>query len=246
MLGLQDKLNTQACKTSNWQYLPHINWRLCILSEIGGEILTEHWDGWAHWRKETVFNPAGMFFDLIDVLHFAMSHYLQTRVLYPTNDALVDWFQIQIPVTDHNIKLSSAITGLGVGDPSAIGYYALLVKTAELLGFSETQIINFYFTKNVVNKFRQDYGYKEGRYTKKWTVAMPDGTFKVMEDSQAMGAEIVAAGPSQDVLSSGDFTFESIEAFRDQIYARCQHLYEQSALNRIALDKLDEKVSGKP
>jgi len=66
-----------------------------------------------------------------------------------------------------------------------------LCRAACALGIGVEGLIGLYFGKNVLNKFRQDHGYKTGEYIKNWRAAFGDGP-EMMEDNIALAQIVIS------------------------------------------------------
>lgn len=182
LMSMQDELNTYI--HPEWK-LQNFDWNTAIIDECQ-EIL-EHL-GWKWWKKGyrtglTEGNKAQVQLEVIDILHFLISLDAQEGVkakdLLPlvntasnSNNiwATVDWVR------------NDAATGT-----LTMSVWAELAHSVDL---TEQQILETYIQKFVLNKFRQDHGYKDGTYVKSWThqESYDDCTFSevTLEDNEVL------------------------------------------------------------
>lgn len=121
--------------------------------------------GWKWWKKQEPDSDQ-VKLELVDIWHFALSELLRA-------DALTD-----------DIALSLADVDAGDTDPEqfrqsieVLAESALRSRSFELAPFinamralpmSYEELFELYIGKNVLNRFRQDHGYKTGHYKKLW------------------------------------------------------------------------------
>jgi dimeric dUTPase (all-alpha-NTP-PPase superfamily) len=126
--------------------------------------LLDHY-GWKWWKKQTP-DVDQIALELVDIWHFGLSLMLLSN---DSKDVLVD--QVE------QIFMSPVIGDDFAIDLESFTEKTLITKDFDLQGFArlmaginmdfETLYVG-YVGKNVLNFFRQDYGYKDGSYIKQW------------------------------------------------------------------------------
>ncbi|QHJ81152.1 MAG: hypothetical protein [Bacteriophage sp.] len=203
LLGMQDTLNSYI--HPQWQQ-QNFNFGLAIndeVMEIHGHL------GWKWWKEGygvglTEGNLAQVKLEVIDILHFVLSHCWND---WDTN-VILDYFN-DVMFNGDSLEeiLDCNIAERGNGTYMIEAWAAL----ARYVGLTEHEIIQTYTQKYVLNKFRQDHGYKDGSYVKVW-----DHEFfsKPMEDNEVL--ERTVATIAQE---GGDVTDEL------ELYNRLKELY---------------------
>ncbi len=186
MFYLQQKLNDET-NGGGWEkgYNKHgriINWRRCVYMECA-ELIDSF--NWKHW-KDINLSPDwdNVTIELVDIWHFVMSLGLE----YYKNEKLGDIEQIvnaimdssyinafcletQIPEDEDSLLIVSVIEHFMKDALDEKPFYKLsddFLETALQCGLNIDVLYKYYIAKNVLNKFRQDNGYKEGSYKKSW------------------------------------------------------------------------------
>ncbi len=196
MLQLQDRLNRQI--DPHWLQAGHA-WYRAIWIEAAE--LMEHY-GWKWWKAQE-HDLEQIRLELIDIWHFGLSAEL---VRHQGNlEAATDSLLAQLAEGAHS--------GAGFRDNvDALALAALNQRTLAmppflaLLQSVETgldDLYRIYVGKNVLNRFRQDHGYRSGSYIKQW-----DGR----EDNEHL-AELAAG-----LAAEG-------EAFEHQLYQALEARY---------------------
>ena len=186
MFHLQQKLNDET-NGEGWEkgYNKHgriINWRRCIYMECAELIDSFNWKHWKDinlapdWDNVTI--------ELVDIWHFVMSLGLE----YSKNENRGDIDQIvneimdssyinafcleaETPQEDDSLLIVSVIEHFMKDALDEKPFYKLsddFFETALQCGLNIDILYKYYVAKNVLNKFRQDNGYKEGTYKKNW------------------------------------------------------------------------------
>ena len=159
MLDLQNDMNTKV--HADWR-AQNFEWYRAIWIECAE--LLDHY-GWKWWKKQTP-DVDQIALELVDIWHFGLSLMLLSN---DSKDVLVDQVE-QIfmgPVMSDDFAI----------DLESFTEKTLITKDFDLQGFArlmaginmdfETLYVG-YVGKNVLNFFRQDYGYKDGSYVKQW------------------------------------------------------------------------------
>nr|WP_315846682.1 dUTPase [uncultured Achromobacter sp.] len=170
MLKLQDHLNSMI--NPDW-----VNGgaRFLRAAFVESAEALEHY-GWKWWKKQTIDLPQVQM-ELVDILHFYLSHTIvEARgKLDGAADALVaDLATAPSVVLDGKTyalnslpvpELLELIGGLAVCGRAS---YKVLEQTMTACEMSWNDAYTQYVSKNVLNIFRQQHGYKEGTYIKIW------------------------------------------------------------------------------
>lgn len=184
MLKLQQELNDntnglnwEAGMTKNGKL---IDWRRCIYLEAA-ELVESY--PWKHWKNiDASPDYDNIKIELVDIWHFVMSEALR---LYKIEN------KGSIEELADKIKQMNAYTLLVEGCDQKHDYYTEIHLVEEMikilfcseeidelmesflnvtakLGLNLQTLYALYIGKNILNKFRQDHGYKEGSYIKEW------------------------------------------------------------------------------
>lgn len=188
MLLLQQKLNDETNGT-DWEhgYTKNnriINWKRCIYMECAELIDSFSWKHWKDINKDIDWENATI--EVVDIWHFVMSLVLEDYKINNRGDIdklTSDLSDIQgferfckEPYDRNNIEPMGVINDIetminlstsydpNIYDGLVKEYFSLALKC----GVNLTTLYKYYVAKNVLNKFRQDHGYKEGTYQKVW------------------------------------------------------------------------------
>jgi hypothetical protein len=167
MLALQDKMNAKV--NPQWRTAGY-PWLRAVMIE-GAEAM-EHW-GWKWWKKQEP--NAGQFgIELVDIWHFILSHLLVTtpdpaaaialELQSPTNIVSFDGDAYRIDEMSMNAMLDLLVGMAGAGRLSLSLFFVIM----DAAGMTFNDLHVGYVSKNVLNFFRQDQGYKNGTYIKNW------------------------------------------------------------------------------
>ena len=181
MFLLQKELNDNT-NGKNWElginkYDKEINWLRCIHMEVSELIDSTPWKHWKNIKDAPDMN--NIHIELVDIWHFLMSYVLQETNV-PRAISLVNTHCIYEAADKTDIKLI-------VKEAEKLSYISLAIETGnmptfsgierfidqffrccKISGLSFTWLQKLYIGKNCLNKFRQDNGYKEGTYVKKY------------------------------------------------------------------------------
>jgi len=187
MFNLQQKLNVETNGLGWEQGVASngkiINWRRCILLELAELIDSYPWKHWKDVNAEVDIENAKI--ELVDIWHFLMSELLRMEYLFGNakNDSLIkDFYKFTNFVqftetkdtTDAPIDIYKQIAKIEQMMIHVLpndGIFDLTNEFFDLcidLGLTFDELYRIYIGKNVLNKFRQDNGYKEGTYVKIW------------------------------------------------------------------------------
>lgn len=185
LFKMQDTLNTYIhpeWKTQDFDWLEAI---IDECGEIKGHL------GWKWWRPGyqqgvTEANKAQIKLEVIDILHFLVSGIVESG---STNPEQLVW-NLTNSYLPYQYAVDNAVNDLR---ELAVQRYYPLVRwgwLAELLDMTAEEIMETYTQKYVLNKFRQDHGYKDGSYVKVWQTGwlggVVGGVAKVQEDNEAL------------------------------------------------------------
>ena len=219
---MQDKLNSYI--HPQWKE-QNFAWDLAIIDEcmeIHGHL------GWKWWKKDykvglTEANRKQVQLEVIDILHFVLSDWLESGRDYYLSESLN-----QPQDAEGNPTVNDLIYAASAG--ANYEYVGYLVRLAHQVGLTQQQIMETYTQKYVLNKFRQDHGYKTGEYVKEWVQEIDVGLIagelsscklKVTKEDNEVLTDIV-----HDIDSDGEDTTDEVE-----LYKRLEQAYN-SRLNQ--------------
>lgn len=173
IVNLQNEFNNVI--NPDWQNAGY-DFDTAILVEAVELIDSFHWSWW----KDGVDNLANAKVEVVDIFHFCLSEWMVTRGSdYGTRLHLgielahladkIDWYSIggetdtegYIYLVKNFLKQYSALHEIA-------NVYSFLTRVAAPLFTSPEELINMYLAKNILNKIRQEFGYKSGTYIKMW------------------------------------------------------------------------------
>ncbi len=209
MFLLQQKLNDET-NGKGWEngYTKNgkiINWKRCIYMECAELIDSFNWKHWKDIDKPIDWENAKI--EVIDIWHFIMSLILEDYKINNKGDIdklVRDFIEVvgfmrftKEPYTKDSFtamelindieKIIHQTTGFKVDiyDELLRDYFAVALKC----GVNLKVLYKYYIAKNVLNKFRQEHGYKEGTYKKVWNGKEDNEVMLEILDSKSMGAE---------------------------------------------------------
>ncbi len=187
MLELQDKLNSMTSWEAWREGITNkgkiINWRRCMYMEMAEAIDSL---SWKHWKNvDWGIDFENLKVELVDIWHFLMSELLRLYSLEEVLDLVEENMdyeaEIKLPKTwkkEDNLKLNDYLEHFEVFMGMALlpveedefieNFVQEYFVCLDVLGMSFEDLYKLYIWKNVLNKFRQDNGYKEGTYIKVW------------------------------------------------------------------------------
>lgn len=174
MLTLQAEMNAKV--NPEWMTAGY-NWNRAAWIECAE--LMDH-VGWKWWKKQDPdIEQASI--EAIDILHFGLSALLVQygsveAVLHDTqspqsiSNALADLDDVALAYVEiEKPRILKATESLAADLLCDTGFPTdSFTKLAASLGMSADGLFRGYVGKNVLNKFRQDHGYKDGSYIKDW------------------------------------------------------------------------------
>ncbi|MDG6772854.1 dUTP diphosphatase [Thiomicrorhabdus sp. ZW0627] len=183
MLSMQNALN-EATNGTDWrsgvtQLGKEIDWRRCIVME-SAELIDSY--PWKHWKSvDAQTDMENVRVELVDIWHFllslALEHFEQKEAAELLTKALMDSeepeFELNKLTVIEQVRIHEMMMAIALQKDAVSGEYLAALaeaffnscKVAEL---NFEQLYQIYMAKNVLNKFRQDHGYKEGTYIKEW------------------------------------------------------------------------------
>jgi len=199
MLALQDEINTLV--NDNWR-AQDFAWYRAIWVE-SAELLDHY--GWKWWKKQEP-DMDQVKLELVDIWHFGLSLELQQGSPETVAAHMLEELRAaQLSAGDFRADLEAfTLNTLASRQFDLVGF-AQLLADAEM---SFDELYQRYVGKNVLNRFRQDNGYKDGSYVKNWAGR---------EDNEHL-AEIAG----QLDTSSPDYS--------DQVYRALQERYREVAV----------------
>ena len=185
MLELQQSLN-DATNGENWEEGitkngKQINWRRCIYLE-SAELVESY--PWKHWKNiDASPDYENIKIEIVDIWHFVMSEALRIykveekgsiRELTTTISTMLQFknfadenrkseldYYAQIAVVEDMLRIAFC-------DKDITSLIASFLIMSSKLNLRLPELYRLYIGKNILNKFRQEHGYKEGSYIKIW------------------------------------------------------------------------------
>jgi dimeric dUTPase (all-alpha-NTP-PPase superfamily) len=165
MLQMQRKLNENI--NPLWESEGY-DWNSAILVETAEAIDHTNWKWWKYGETNT---PA-LQMELVDIWHFLLSKTLENYSWdtearqYIVQESIGAAYKIEeIEEAETIPELLQEFVVLEVGEDSGMELFLAIVNHA---GMTTDSLYSMYMGKNVLNRFRQEHGYKEGTYIKEW------------------------------------------------------------------------------
>ena len=160
MLDMQNRMNTRV--SENW-IGQNYEWYRAIWIECGE--LIEHF-GYKWWKKQEP-DLAQVQLEVIDIWHFGMSAlFTEANDLAAVAETILNQLQAREPSGDGVRQATEELALHSLQSHSfCAGRFRDLMSAADL---DFDGLYRAYVGKNVLNFFRQDYGYKDGSYIKNW------------------------------------------------------------------------------
>ena len=159
MAAMQDAHNTQVhpqWRQSGYEYYRAV-WVECaeLLDHFG-------WKWWKHQRPDL----DQVKLELVDIWHFGMSDLIRADAL---NASAIEVLDVEPVAEAEPEALRLAVEDLA-RETLAAQAFALdaFAEAMRLLPLTFDELFRLYIGKNVLNRFRQDHGYKTGTYVKTW------------------------------------------------------------------------------
>jgi dimeric dUTPase (all-alpha-NTP-PPase superfamily) len=208
MLGLQVEMNRKI--DPNWHVAGFAFLRAAFVE--AAEAL-EHY-GWKWWKKQSP-DMAQLRIEMIDIWHFLMSHYLVVAGNDPEAAAraiAAEWSAAPEFGFDgkryapERMDLREQLELLAALSAVRRVHLPLVVALFRGCGLDAGSLYTAYVSKNILNHFRQDHGYKTGEYVKVW---------QGLEDNAHM----------EELLKSLDTRSESLP---DRLYEALERRYRET------------------
>ncbi len=180
MLSMQNALN-EATNGSEWrsgktQLGKEINWRRCIVMETAELIDSYPWKHWKAVSAQTDLENVRV--ELVDIWHFLLSLALENFETELAASLLSESAQLDlgtvVDLTDieqvevHEQMMTIALENSTVSKAYFTRLCQAFFSSCKVAELEFAELYQIYMAKNVLNKFRQDHGYKEGTYLKEW------------------------------------------------------------------------------
>ena len=171
MLDLQQKMNAKV--NPDWINAGYGFMRAAMVESV--EAIEHH--GWKWWKAQEKDLPQ-LQMECVDIWHFALSHILIEYQGDVTASAKSIAQQLTASVneltfdgTDYEFTQQTLLdnlelmTGLAAAKRFNVSLFMTIIEQCEM---STDTLFEPYVGKNILNFFRQDYGYKTGTYIKEW------------------------------------------------------------------------------
>ena len=202
MLSMQNALNEQT-NGSDWRsgtttLGKPIDWRRCIYMETAELIDSYPWKHWKSVSDEPDMENARL--ELVDIWHFVLSLALE-NFDQPAAKALLEkgWqnstprsntADIKTQVDTHENLMRTALSNQTVSESYLVGLVTAFFASCYVVGLNLQALHETYMAKHVLNRFRQDHGYQEGRYIKQWQGREDNQVmFELIAEMQAFSGE---------------------------------------------------------
>ena len=193
MFRLQNTLNNQT-NGENWiggitKEGRKINWKRCIYIESVELTDSLNWKHWKNLDKPDDIENAKI--ELVDIWHFIMSDMIAAYSFKFGVDEVAKIAAARYKgvaeedkkwETKTLLEISEEITKSAIcGGMPIREFFCAINATPD---FSFEDVYRLYIGKNCLNQFRQDHGYKDGTYVKKWN-GEEDNVYmqKIIEES---------------------------------------------------------------
>ncbi|BBN59771.1 dUTP diphosphatase [Hydrogenovibrio marinus] len=181
MLSMQAALN-EMTNGANWRSGKTalgkvIDWRRCIVMETA-ELIDSY--PWKHWKSvDATTDRENVRVELVDIWHFLLSLALENfskddaadilnKAYESSDDEKLKDLSVIIQVQVHEAMMAKALIKTQVTDSYLSALTVTFFRSCQVAELEFDQLYQIYMAKNVLNKFRQDHGYKEGTYVKVW------------------------------------------------------------------------------
>jgi len=166
MFEKQDELNIHT-NGSDWKNNKDLKWYRAIWTECAELI---DYTNWKWWRKQDISLP-DIEMEVIDIWHFMMSDMMTHADIEICSETVFMAFSNKFETPEvfniDNVRKTSESLAFWVLRGQKFHLEAF-IKVCSSLGMNIEQIYKLYMGKNILNKFRQDNGYKQKTYNKIW------------------------------------------------------------------------------
>lgn len=164
MFDMQEQLE-QHISGPDWREQGH-DYPLCVHMEAA-EII-DHFP-WKHWKAGPAPDLDAVAMEVVDVWHFAMAFMLMANQDLEDAYEALKIAQENWDAREETAVLAHVCIGLSFmmysNGQFPFGNFVILMS---LIDMTFDDLYKLYISKNVLNKFRQDHGYKDGTYLKNW------------------------------------------------------------------------------
>ncbi len=187
MLGLQNGINTRI--NPDWLSAGY-PWARAIMLE-SAEAMEHH--GWKWWKKQDR-DLAQLQMEMVDIWHFALAMMiiehagdLEKAAQQAATDLALGVSSVKFDGLEYHFRQMDTLgkldllTGLAAARRFSVPLFSSLLEDCQM---SFQALYLQYVGKNILNRFRQDHGYKLGTYIKIW-----DGR----EDNEVLASILAAA-----------------------------------------------------
>lgn len=160
MLELQDSLNKKI--DIDWRS-KRFPWYRAIWVECAE--LIDHY-GWKWWKKSSP-DVAQIKLELVDIWHFGLSDLMQESSIDEAAREITRRIDVKHKKEEQNfLELVEKFSARTICEKSF--RIEEFVELTECIGLTKDELHNTYVSKNILNRFRQENGYKDGTYIKIW------------------------------------------------------------------------------
>ena len=140
-----------------------INWHMCIYMEAVEALDSFNWKHWKDINSNDDMDNIKV--EIIDIWHFVMS-----EAIYQKNTDFLSAFENNTTVFNREKTIQSLekLVNIASGYQDINAIAVEFFNTLKYAGLSIQDLYKNYLVKNILNKFRQDNGYKNGTYLKNW------------------------------------------------------------------------------
>ncbi|MDS1370679.1 dUTP diphosphatase [Aliarcobacter butzleri] len=142
----------------------NFNWNSAIIAE-SGELLESL--GYKWWKKQEP-DMENVKVEAIDLLHFVISEVIQEKGISKCISYLKYWFKDDYLYSLKEYEYNTIEQLISLFISSSDNRFLYLKMIFRKLEMSNEDVYIAFITKNCLNKFRQDNGYKDGTYIKDW------------------------------------------------------------------------------
>lgn len=170
MLSLQHAMNRKI--NDEWLNAGYPFLRAVLVEAV--EALDHY--GWKWWKRNTS-NEKQLRIELIDIWHFLLSEYLVRNlgdIDRASSEIMEDWLgKSTLSFDEHeydcdSLEIRERLELLAAMAAVRRVSLPLVATLMDSCGISVTQLFREYVSKNILNHFRQDHGYRTGEYRKLW------------------------------------------------------------------------------
>ena len=166
----QAMLHTMADMQEQHNVLVHPQWR-----EQGFEFYRAMWVecaemldhfGWKWWKQQTP-DIDQVKLELVDIWHFALSELMRERAIDPAVAEQLATVSVDKATDPEGFRLAIETLAAACLSTRSIDLSAFCAAMAAL-PMDYAELYGLYIGKNMLNRFRQNNGYKSGEYRKLW------------------------------------------------------------------------------